>query len=85
MRNPNGHGTIYKMSGKRRKPWRAMKIVELGENTGNYKRITIGYYKTRKEGIEALSHYIVNDVKNDIRYLEETSNVKYSRKDSNWL
>ncbi|UYI77618.1 MAG: tyrosine-type recombinase/integrase [Fusobacterium varium] len=69
MRNPNGHGTIYKMSGKRRKPWRAMKIVELGENTGNYKRITIGYYKTRKEGIEALSHYIVNPYNFDSEHM----------------
>ncbi|MFV0580203.1 MAG: tyrosine-type recombinase/integrase [Fusobacterium ulcerans] len=60
MRNPNGHGTVYKMSGKRRKPWRAMKIVEIGEGSENYKRITIGYYETRKKGIEALSNYIIN-------------------------
>lgn len=59
MKNPNGFGTVYKMSGKRRKKWRAVKTIGWDEN-GKQKRITIGYYESKQEAMEALGKYIYN-------------------------
>ncbi len=68
---PNGYGTIYKMSGKRSKPFRAMKTDKgvLDATTGKSKqlRFTIGYYATREEAMIALVDYNENpyDIKAD--------------------
>ena len=68
---PNGFGTVYKMSGKRSKPFRAMKTDKwvLDTNTGKSKqlRFTIGYYATREEAMIALANYNENpyDIKTD--------------------
>lgn len=59
MKNPNGFGTVYKMLGKRRKKWRAVKTVGWGDN-GKQKRLTIGYYGSKQEAMEALGKYIYN-------------------------
>lgn len=58
MKNPNGFGTVYKMSGKRRKKWRAVKTINWEE--GKQKRITIGYYESKQEAMEELGKYIYN-------------------------
>lgn len=58
MKNPNGFGTVTKMSGKRRKKWRAVKTI--GWENGVQKRITIGYFESKTEGLEALGKYIYN-------------------------
>lgn len=58
MKNPNGFGTVTKMSGKRRKKWRAVKTI--GWEDGKQKRITIGYFESKTEGLEALGKYIYN-------------------------
>lgn len=60
MKNPNGFGTVIKMSGKRRKPWRAIKTTGYDPETGKQKRATIGYYETRKEALEGLVKYNQN-------------------------
>lgn len=68
---PNGYGTIYKMSGKRSKPFRAMKTDKwvIDTTTGKSKqlRFTIGYYATREEAMIALADYNENpyDIKAD--------------------
>lgn len=68
---PNGYGTIYKMSGKRSKPFRAMKTDKwvLDATTGKSKqlRFTVGYYATREEAMIALADYNENpyDIKAD--------------------
>ena len=61
MRNPNGYGSVYKLSGNRRNPW-AVRITtgwdfdaEKGKSNPIYK--FIGYYRTQKEAIMALAHY----------------------------
>ncbi len=59
MKNPNGFGTVYKMSGKRRNKWRAVKTVGWDEN-GKQKRITIGYFFEKKDGMDALAKYVYN-------------------------
>ena len=68
---PNGFGTIYKLSGKRSKPFRAAKTDKwvLDSVTGKSKQIrfTIGYYATREEAMIALADYNENpyDIKVD--------------------
>lgn len=56
MKKPNGFGTVYKMSGRRRRPYRA--VVSVGY-TPDGKRIrqTLGYYETKKEALSALGVY----------------------------
>lgn len=68
---PNGYGTIYKLPGKRSKPFRAVKTDKwiLDPITGKCKQIrfTIGYYPSREEAMIALANYNENpyDIKAD--------------------
>ncbi len=56
MRMPNGYGTVYKLSGKRRNPYTAKKTIGFNDkNQPIYK--VIGYFKTKKEALQALSEY----------------------------
>lgn len=76
MKQPNGFGSVHKLSGNRRKPWRARKTegweyvdkitgkpVQVNSDTDlntikqKQKYITIGYFETRKEALEALVLY----------------------------
>ena len=61
MKNPNGFGSISKLGGNRRKPYRARitKGWEFNKETGKKKQIyvTIGYFASRKEAMMALSKY----------------------------
>lgn len=71
MKLPNGYGSVHKLPGKRRKPWRVRKTDgwELDEEnqTGKQKYITIGYYATKAEALQALADYNENpyDIKTD--------------------
>lgn len=56
MKNPNGYGTVYKLSGNRRRPFIARVTVGFTEE-GKQIFETIGYYKTRKEGNIALAEF----------------------------
>lgn len=64
MRNPNGFGSIVKMSGNRRRPWRVRITVgwEIDEVTERAKQIskTLGYYATKKDAMLALAEYNQN-------------------------
>ncbi len=62
MRLPNGFGTVYKLSGKRRRPWIARTTTGWDIIDDNEKQVieTIGYYETRAEAITALSSYNMN-------------------------
>lgn len=61
MRNANGFGSVYKLSGKRRKPWAARKTAgwtfdeERGKSYPIYS--FIGYYETRAQALTALVEY----------------------------
>lgn len=61
---PNGFGTIYKLSGARRKPWIARKMIgkspDFARQTMRVEYLTIGYFKTRAEALQALSEYNSN-------------------------
>ena len=70
MKLPNGTGSVHKLSGKRRNPWRVRKTDgwEIREDgTTRQKYVTIGYYPTRKEAMDALFQYNQNpyDIKSD--------------------
>ncbi len=61
MKLPNGFGSVYKLSGKRRRPWVARKTTgwSYNEDTGKSNPIYqfIGYYATRQEALTALVEY----------------------------
>ena len=87
MKNPNGFGSVYKLSGKRRKPW-AVRVTDSWEITGTSlkrKYKYIGYYETRKEAMKALAEYNANpvSVKKDILFAE-LYKMWYEEKSSNF-
>lgn len=61
MKLPNGFGSVYKLSGKRRNPWAARKTTGWTWNEEKQKSYPIyqfiGYYPTRQEALTALSDY----------------------------
>ena len=65
MKLPNGFGSIYKLSGKRRRPWVAAKTFgwqfdEEGQRSQSRSRQVIGYFATRQEAMTALVQYNEN-------------------------
>jgi len=56
MRNPNGYGAVYKISGKRRRPF-AVRLTIGWTDEGKQLYEYLGYYKTRKEALMALAEY----------------------------
>lgn len=61
MKLPNGFGSVHKLPGKRRNPWRARKTagwnIDTEKGTAKQKYITIGYYPSRSAALEALASY----------------------------
>lgn len=53
---PNGYGTVYKLSGKRRKPYVARKTIGFNEKNQPIYNI-LGYFKTKKEALQTLSEH----------------------------
>ncbi len=64
MRLENGMGSVTKMSGNRRRPWRVRITVgwEINEETGKAKQLskTLGYFATKKEAVLSLAEYNQN-------------------------
>lgn len=56
MKNPNGYGSIFKLGGKRRRPW-AVRITTGWTDEGKQVFSYLGYYKTRPEAVSALAEY----------------------------
>ena len=56
MKNPNGYGSVVKLSGNRRNPYWVRKTVGWNEK-GHPKYETIGYFPTREEGMMKLAEY----------------------------
>lgn len=59
MKNENGHGSVYKLSGKRRKPWVAMVTVEYTLDCKQVRK-RVGSYATKREAQEGLLLYNKN-------------------------
>ena len=59
LKNPNGYGSVVKLSGKRRRPYAVRKTV--GYDDRGYPIYSIiGYYETRTEAMLALADYNSN-------------------------
>lgn len=59
MRNPNGYGSVIKLSGKRRKPY-AVRLTAGYSDDGKQNRTYLGYYETRQEAMIALAEFNKN-------------------------
>lgn len=59
MRLPVGYGSVYKLSGKRRKPYVVM-ITKGWTDEGKQIKEIIGYTTTKKEGVALLHNYHTN-------------------------
>lgn len=56
MRLPNGYGSVYKLSGKRRRPFVA-RITTSITDEGVQKFEILGYFEKRQDALEALAKY----------------------------
>ena len=56
MKNPNGYGSVVRLSGNRRNPFCARKTVGWNEK-GHPIYKPVGYFKTRQEAMIALAEY----------------------------
>lgn len=54
MKRANGTGSVYKLSGKRRKPWYAVKFLG-NDADGNQIRVPLGTYATKRDAEDALA------------------------------
>lgn len=59
MKNPNGYGSVVKLSGNRRKPYAVRKTTGWNDK-GHPIYLNIGYYASREEGMIALAEYNKN-------------------------
>lgn len=59
MKNPNGYGSVVRLSGNRRRPFTVRKTTGWKDN-GQPIYLVIGYYATREEGMIALAEYNKN-------------------------
>ena len=59
MKLPNGFGSVHKLSGKRRNPFR-VRVTRGWSDDGKQLYSTIGYYHTREEALTALANYNSN-------------------------
>ena len=72
MKNPNGYGSVSKLSGKRRRPF-IVRITTGFDINGRQIMKVLGYYHTQAEAIKALANYNDNpyDINlNDITFKE---------------
>ena len=56
MKLPNGYGSVYKLSGNRRRPWAARKTTGYNDK-GQPIYVFVGYYRTRAEALQGLSDF----------------------------
>lgn len=84
MKLPNGYGSIARLSGNRRKPWRVRKTVGwmLDEEKQMVKQLykTIGYFGTRSEALQALAEFNANPFDIDPTITFEEVYARWSQK-----
>lgn len=71
MKLPNGYGSVYKLSGNRRRPYAARLTVDFKEN-GQANYTYLGYFATKEEALNCLAKYNQSpyDLKNDFTFRE---------------
>lgn len=65
MRLPNGYGSVSKLSGKRRRPWRVRRTTGWTPD-GKQLYQNIGYFRTRAEALDALAAFNKNPYDTDV-------------------
>ena len=79
MKLPNGFGSCYKLSGRRRRPWIAVVTIGIDEE-GKPIRNIIGYYPTREEGLTVLAEkHKGKDITPDIKPVTYTLKDIYEK------
>lgn len=84
MRNPNGYGSVYKLSGKRRKPYIVRQTTGWDDNGKQLYR-TIGYYENSKQALAALADFNRNPYDFEATSItfaeifEQWSKIKYEK------
>ncbi len=78
MRNPNGYGSVYKLSGNRRRPF-IVRITTGWSEDRKQTFATLGYFDTRPKAIKALADY--NDSPYDLKAMDITFAEVYEK----WL
>lgn len=84
MRNPNGYGAVYKLSGKRRKPFAARKTIGWDDDGKQIFKF-IGYYEKRQDAMAALADFNTNPYDFEASSItfaevfEQWSNIKYEK------
>ena len=61
MKMPNGFGTVFKLKGKRRRPWIARKTVGWNDK-GHPVYYVVGYYETKQEALTALGAFNLSPI-----------------------
>ncbi len=59
MKRPNGNGSIVKVIGNRRKPYKVTITLGWDQETGKQQRKLLGYFVSSKEANKALSDFLV--------------------------
>ena len=77
MRNPNGYGSVFKLSGNRRKPY-AVRITQKWTDEGKRIYKYLSYHVTRKEAMQALASYNANP------YDVDENNITFKAMYENW-
>lgn len=68
MKLPNGYGSVHKLSGNRRKPYRA-RVTDGWDPDGKQIYLTIGYFETRQDALKALGLYHDNPFHIETRHI----------------
>lgn len=83
MKRPNGNGSITKVKGARRKPYKVTITIGWENNSGKQIKKCIGYYTTAKEAEKVLVDFNINPFNLDLASLtfqdiyERWSKTKY--------
>lgn len=80
MKNPNGYGSVVKLSGNRRRPWMVRITTARTIENGKARQIrkVLGYYASRKDAISALAKY------NDDPYDPDVKKVTFAEVYERW-
>ena len=84
MKNPNGYGSVSKLSGKRRKPF-IVRITTGFDMEGRQIMKVLGYYETQAKAIKALADYNDNPYNinlSDVTLKEILDRIMESKKNS---
>ena len=80
MKNPNGFGSVTKLSGRRRKPWIAKVTVGFDKESGKQIQKSIGTFETRADAMKQLSLYQVSKKSKNLALEMEYVNAREIQK-----